>query len=93
MPSNPVAEKNSKDIFVRIFNQDGAVVSEDAKAGTLQFDGKEIGYSIKQSVLFENNDQKVEITYAKGSVYKAGKYNVELYSEGFKIGNGVFEVK
>jgi regulator of replication initiation timing len=93
MPSNPVAEKNSKDIFVRIFNQDGAVVSEDAKAGTLQFDGKEIGYSVKQSVLFENNDQKVEITYAKGSVYKAGKYNVELYSEGFKIGNGVFEVK
>lgn len=93
MPSNPVAEKNSKDIFVRIFNQDGAVVSEDAKAGTLQFDGKEIGYSVKQSVLFENNDQKVEITYAKGSVYKVGKYNVELYSEGFKIGNGVFEVK
>jgi hypothetical protein len=93
MPSNPVAEKNSKDIFVRIFDKDGAVVSEDAKAGTLQFDGKEIGYSVKQSVPFENNDQKVEITYAKGSVYKAGKYNVELYSEGFKIGSGAFEVK
>jgi DNA repair exonuclease SbcCD ATPase subunit len=93
MPSNPVAEKNTKDIFVRILDQNGAVVSEDGKGGTLQFDGKEVGYSVKQGIPFENNDQKVEILYGKGSDYKAGKYNIELYSEGFKIGNGAFEVK
>ncbi|MDZ7898495.1 MAG: hypothetical protein U5N85_10795 [Arcicella sp.] len=93
MPSNPVAEKNMKDIFVRIFDQNGAVISEDSKAGILQYDGKEIGYSVKQSIPFENNDQEVEIIYAKGSAYKAGKYNLELYAEGFKIGNGAFEVK
>jgi hypothetical protein len=93
MPSNPVAEKNTKDIFVRILDQNGAVVSEDGKGGILQFDGKEVGYSVKQGIPFENNDQKVEILYGKGSAYKAGKYNIELYSEGFKIGNGAFEVK
>lgn len=93
MPSNPVAEKNTKDIFVRILDQNGAVVSEDGKGGTLQFDGKEVGYSVKQGIPFENNDQKVDILYGKGSAYKAGKYSIELYSEGFKIGNGAFEVK
>ncbi|PWK28495.1 hypothetical protein LV89_00699 [Arcicella aurantiaca] len=93
MPSNPVAEKNTKDIFVRILDQNGAVVSEDGKGGTLQFDGKEVGYSVKQGIPFENNDQKVDILYGKGSPYKAGKYSIELYSEGFKIGNGAFEVK
>lgn len=93
MPSNPVAEKNTKDIFVRILDQNGAVVSEDGKGGTLQFDGKEVGYSVKQGIPFENNDQKVDILYGKGSAYKSGKYSIELYSEGFKIGNGAFEVK
>ncbi len=93
MPSNPVAEKNSKEIFVRILDQNGAVVSEDGSAGTVNYDGKELGYSFKQSVPFENNDQKVDIIYGKSSSYQSGKYNIELYSEGFKIGNGSFQVK
>lgn len=93
MPSNPVAEKNIKDIFVRVIDQNGAVISEDGSAGTLNYDGKELGYSFKQGVLFENNDQKVDIVYGKSSQYQAGKYSIELYSEGFKIGNGSFEVK
>jgi predicted nuclease with TOPRIM domain len=93
MPSNPVAEKNTKDIFVRILDQNGAVVSEDGNAGTVQFEGKEVGYSLKQAIPFENNDQKVDILYGKGSIYKTGKYAIELYSEGFKMGTGAFEVK
>ncbi|MBB6005470.1 hypothetical protein [Arcicella rosea] len=93
MPSNPVAEKNNKEIFVRILDQNGAVVSEDGSAGTLSNDGKEIGYSFKQSVPFENNDQKVDIIYGKSAAYQSGKYSIELYSEGFKIGNGSFQVK
>jgi predicted nuclease with TOPRIM domain len=93
MPSNPVAEKNTKDIFVRILDQNGAVVSEDGNAGTVQFEGKELGYSLKQAIPFENNDQKVDVLYGKGSGYKTGKYAIELYSEGFKIGTGAFEVK
>lgn len=93
MPSNPVAEKNTKDIYVRILDQNGAIVSEDGNAGTVQFEGKELGYSLRQAIPFENNDQKVDIVYGKGSGYKAGKYAIELYSEGFKIGTGAFEVK
>lgn len=93
MPSNPVAEKNNKEIFVRILDQNGAVVSEDGSAGTVSNDGKEIGYSFKQSVPFENNDQKVDIIYGKSAPYQSGKYSIELYSEGFKIGNGSFQVK
>jgi len=93
MPSNPVAEKNNKEIFVRILDQNGAVVSEDGTAGTVSNDGKEIGYSFKQSVPFENNDQKVDIIYGKSAPYQSGKYSIELYSEGFKIGNGSFQVK
>ncbi|WP_044173816.1 hypothetical protein [Flectobacillus major] len=93
LASNPVAEKNVKDVFIRVLDQNGAVISTDGTAGILQYDGKEVGYTVKQAIPFENNDQKVDVIYSKGSAYKSGKYSIELYSEGFKIGTGTFEVK
>lgn len=92
MPSNPVAAQNNKDIYIRVLDANGAVV-ENGNGGILQADGKEIGYSFKQSVPFENNDQRVDLVSGKGANYTKGKYSVELYSEGFKIGKGAFEVK
>ncbi|GAB2625098.1 hypothetical protein GCM10027035_20880 [Emticicia sediminis] len=92
MPSNPVAAQNNKDIYVRVLDTNGAVV-ENGNGGIVQADGKEIGYSFKQSVPFENNDQRVDLVSGKGANYTKGKYSVELYSEGFKIGKGAFEVK
>lgn len=92
MPSNPVAAQNNKDIYVRVLDANGAVV-ENGNGGIVQADGKEIGYSFKQSVPFENNDQRVDLVSGKGASYTKGKYSVELYSEGFKIGKGAFEVK
>lgn len=92
MPSNPVAAQNNKDIYVRVLDANGAVV-ENGNGGIVQVDGKEIGYSFKQSVPFENNDQRVDLVSGKGASYTKGKYSVELYSEGFKIGKGAFEVK
>ncbi|MCU0326945.1 MAG: hypothetical protein MUF45_17170 [Spirosomaceae bacterium] len=93
MPSNPVAERNNKDIYVRVMDSNGAVLNENGTGGVMQFNGKELGYSTKQAVLFENNDQKVDLFYGKGNSYKSGKYSIELYSEGFKIGSGSFDVK
>lgn len=92
MPSNPVAAQNNKDIYVRVLDKNGAVV-ENGNGGIVQIDGKEIGYSFKKSIPFENNDQRVDLVSGKGTSYTKGKYSVELYSEGFKIGKGTFEVK
>jgi hypothetical protein len=77
---------------VRVLDTNGAVV-ENGNGGIVQVDGKEIGYSFKKSVPFENNDQRVDLVSGKGTNYTKGKYSVELYSEGFKIGVGAFEVK
>jgi predicted nucleic acid-binding Zn-ribbon protein len=92
LPSNPVAAQNNKDIYVRVLDTNGAVV-ENGNGGIVQIDGKEIGYSFKKIVSFENNDQRVDLISGKGTNYTKGKYSVELYSEGFKIGKGAFEVK
>ncbi len=90
LASNPLAAKNLKDIYVRILSANGSVII--GRSGSFWYQGRELGYSTQQSVLFENNDQKVNIVYDKGSAYEPGSYTVELYAEGFRIGNGKFDV-
>jgi predicted nucleic acid-binding Zn-ribbon protein len=93
LPSNQLTETANKDIYVRLTDPEGGVINDMAKGGVLNYNNQEIGYSTKQTVLYNNNDQKVDILYKKEQAMKSGKYSVELYSEGFKIGTGSFAVK
>ncbi|MBE9464096.1 hypothetical protein ACFP1I_07130 [Dyadobacter subterraneus] len=92
---NAVAKQNEKDIYLRILDPDGAVLSDMATgSGAFSFNGKEMIYSSKQTVNFTNSRQQVDIFYGRGGIpMKAGKYAIEVYSEGFKIGQGDFTVK
>ncbi len=93
IPSNPVAEEGSSNIYVRILDPSGAVVSESASAGILWFEGRELGYSTRQTIASEPNDQQVAIFFHRDAAYKPGLYRVELYTDGFRIGDSGFEVK
>jgi len=92
---NAVAKQNEKDIYLRILDPEGAVLSDMATgSGSFVFNGKEMIYSSKQTVNFTNTGQAVDIFYGRGGIaMKEGKYAIEVYSEGFKIGNGDFTVK
>ncbi|MCF0073810.1 hypothetical protein LZD49_25245 [Dyadobacter sp. CY261] len=92
---NAVAKQNEKEIYLRILDPDGAVLSDMATgSGSFIFNGKELIYSSKQTVSFTNTGQSVDIFYGRGGIpMKDGKYAIELYSEGFKIGQGDFTVK
>ncbi|WP_236648750.1 hypothetical protein [Spirosoma sp. 209] len=93
LPTNPLAVQNNKDIYLRILDANGAVVSESGIGGILFTDGREIGYSMRQTVPYENNDQRVAMLFRRGNPYKPGTYTVELYAEGFRIGDSRFEVR
>ncbi len=92
---NAVAKQNQKDIYLRILDPSGAVLSDMATgSGSFIHDGKELIYSSKQSVQFTNTGQSVDIFYGRGGIaMKEGTYAIEVYSEGFKIGKGDFTVK
>ncbi|MEO6284037.1 MAG: hypothetical protein ABIN80_04735 [Dyadobacter sp.] len=92
---NAVAKQNEKEIFLRILDPDGAVLSDMATgSGSFMMNGRELIYSSKQSVTFNNTGQSVDIFYGRGGIpLKDGKYAIEVYSEGFKIGQGDFTVK
>jgi len=93
LPSNPLASQDNKEVYMRIMDPDGAVLNDMAKGGTLKYANQELGYSVKQKVAYTNNDQQVDMYYKKEQSFKSGKYDVELFSEGFKIGKGSFVVK
>lgn len=92
---NAVAKQNEKEIYLRILDPSGAVLSDMATgSGSFIHNGKELIYSSKQSVNFTNTGQAVDIFYGRGGIaMKEGTYAIEVYSEGFKIGQGDFTVK
>lgn len=92
---NAVAKQNEKDIFLRILDPEGAVLSDMATgSGAFTYNGKEMIFSSKQTINFTNSRQSVDIFYGRGGIpMKDGKYSIEVYSEGFKIGQGDFTVK
>jgi len=96
LAKNPLTKEEPKDILVRLVDPEGAVVSDMATgSGTFNTrNGQEMVYTTKQQVNYTGNGPAVEVVYARGNQpIKKGRYNVELYSEGFKIGEGGFEVK
>jgi hypothetical protein len=93
LPSNPLTERNNKEVYMRVLDPNGAVLNDMSRGGILNFANQEIGYSLKQNVAYTNDDQKVEMFYKKEVAFKSGKHAIEIYSEGFKIGTGSFLVK
>lgn len=91
---NPLTKEEPKEVFVRVLDPQGAVVSDMANgSGTFMVDGNETIYTTKQTVDYTSDGKNVELLYTRGIPYKPGKYTIELYSEGFRIGAGEFAVR
>ena len=94
LAKNEVAPKGGKDIFVRILEPDGNVVFDVAKgSGTFMPEGKELYYTQKQNILFDNSGQELSFLYEKGSEYGTGRHTVEIYADNYIIGKTNFEVR
>lgn len=94
LADNPITQEEPKDVFIRVLDPDGAVISDMANgSGTFKTGNDEMVYTVKQTVDYDRNGKNVELLYTRGTPYRPGKYTVELYSEGFKIGAGAFAVR
>jgi len=62
-------------------------------SGSFTYKNKDVTYTAKQRIVYDNSHQSVEFVYSRGQAYKDGKHIIELYAEGYKIGEGFFEVK
>jgi hypothetical protein len=91
---NSLAKQEEKEIFVRILEPTGAIIADMATgSGVFKYNKQELIYTTLKRENYTNSHQLVEILYARGQAYRQGKYSIELYCEGYKIGQGTFDVK
>ncbi|TVT37622.1 hypothetical protein FNT36_20815 [Hymenobacter setariae] len=91
---NDVSPKETKQIYMRILEPDGAALYNlSTGGGTFTVDGQEAFYTQKQDVVFDNTKQPLNFVYAKGGDYKIGQHTVELYEGGALMGKTTFTLK
>lgn len=94
LEKNPLTAADDKTIYLRIIDPSGATISDTKTgSGVFQFNGQEQGYTVSKDITYSNNNQDVSILYDRDASFPSGKYTIELYSEGFSIGEGSFSVK
>ncbi|SDF18486.1 hypothetical protein SAMN04487996_109154 [Dyadobacter soli] len=94
LEKNPLTAADDKTVYLRIIDPSGATISDTKTgSGVFQYNGQEQGYTISKDITYSNNNQDVSIMYDRDAPFTSGKYTIELYAEGFSIGEGSFSVK
>ncbi|MCS6824509.1 MAG: hypothetical protein NZ529_09450 [Cytophagaceae bacterium] len=95
LAENKVARKNEKQIMFRLIEPSGTVIFDKATGGGFftTNEGKEIPYTDKKVIKYDNTKQTITFVYIKGTPYKSGVHKVELYAENYLIGEATFTVK
>ncbi|MCS6820255.1 MAG: chromosome segregation protein SMC [Microscillaceae bacterium] len=94
LADNKLAKIGTKDLMMRLIEPDGLILyNPSAGGGQFPVNGQAMYYTQRQQILFDNSQQTVKFVYNKDKDFKIGRYSVEIYSEGKKIGTGSFEVR
>jgi hypothetical protein len=94
--NNRIAEPGLKDVYVLVTGPDGKLISTEA-LGSGSFTTREGGdklYTAKLPVDVETATKKmVEFSLTPGSDFIQGNYTIQIYQNGFMIGEGKRELK
>jgi len=92
LDENRITESGNKDIFVSITAPDGTSIMAEA-LGSGKFvtrEGIERSYTKKVQVDYKQGEkQQVDVEWKPDNTLQTGNYRIEIYNNGFKIGEGV----
>jgi len=96
LDENRIAPTGDKEIFVAITAPDGTPLAVEA-LGSGRFsleDGTEKLYTAKKTVAYVKGEkQTVSMDWKQNSDFKPGDYSVEIYHNGYRIGQGKVNMK
>ncbi|MCT4624128.1 MAG: hypothetical protein N4A46_10940 [Schleiferiaceae bacterium] len=90
---NPLAEAGTREVYVRITTSENTVLAaqgEDEKS--FEFNGQPLIYSAKAEVDYQNENTMVCVNFDKEDFAK-GEYNIEMFTEGYKVGETKLTLK
>jgi len=94
---NRIAESGSKMVYLRVVEPQGAVINNPAKGSGMMTTtkGDHLSYTLSKSVpLTQNQPMKnIIVDWNQDGEYQKGVYRIEIYNDGFNIGNGQVELK
>ena len=94
--NNRIIQTGSTDVYVCVIGPDGKPISVD-KLGSGTFTTREDGdkpFTAKVLVDLETAKKKnVEFAFTPGANFQKGNYTIQIYQNGFKIGEGTRELK
>lgn len=84
---NRVTPSGTKTLYVVVYNPDG---TPSATEGTFKLrDGSDVSYTNKVEINYEQGKTlPVSFTWKPGDKFQTGDYKIEIYNNGFKIGEG-----
>jgi len=92
---NRIAQAGSTDVYVLVIGPDGQPISPETSGG--MFTTRDMGekaFTAKLPVEIEAAKKKnVEFAFAPGSNFQTGNYTIQIYQNGFLIGEGTRELK
>lgn len=96
LDENRITQSGPKDLYISISSPDGKPVTVDA-LGSGKFvtrDGVERPFTKKVTVNYvQGEKQPVTVEWSQNSDFQTGNYKIEIYNNGFKIGQGVVNFK
>ena len=94
--TNLVTAAGEKEFFVRFTSPSGEILYvEELGSGTLtnKLTGEQERYTASGSVMYENNDLNACLDWSPNFKLPRGAYTVEMFQNGFNVGNGTFQLK
>ena len=90
--NNSVAQKGMHDIFVRIIDPTGNLITGVGSAA-FTADGQNLQFTYKTSIDFKDDGSGYTIDWDNPSAFEKGTYTVMLYADGYTMGKTSFMLK
>jgi hypothetical protein len=96
LDENMITQSGSKNLYIIITDPSGKVLSDES-LGSASFktrDGNILDFTEKMEINYiQNQRQTISFNFKAPSVFLIGDYKIEVYNNGFKIGQGVCPLK
>lgn len=89
---NRIAKSGPADMYLIVTAPDGKVISEGGMSLTTRTDGDKV-YTAKIPIEYEQGSRKPVQFPIRQNDFQTGNYKIEIYHNGFKIGEGVRSLK
>lgn len=92
--SNTLADKSMHDVYVRVIDPTGNLITSTNDSGNFNADGQDLQYTYKTSIDFKDDGSTYTIDWTNPNLpFQKGTYTVLLYSDGSTMGKSSFSLK